>query len=214
MHPLEALVPDLVLICHPAFGRGERFWRKLKTTNTSFLVRLHQAAFFEHRKMLREGRQGHVEGSGQFGCGCGPPRQPLDHGAPRRVGQRLEDATDRLSRAASPRLTSARARVSVLMQVRFELVERLVAELDGSEADTTRALCFARVQLPEREHGLAVALRVEGERHSETTRIVIDILPVVEHQALARRHRFRGPTLRWRRRRWQPCSNLLVDGQA
>ena len=38
LHPIEALVPNRVLLCDPAFGGYERFWRKLKTTNASFLV--------------------------------------------------------------------------------------------------------------------------------------------------------------------------------
>jgi hypothetical protein len=54
LHPIQALVPDRMLLCQPAFGGCERFWRKLKTTNAPFLVRPYQAALFKHRKMLRK----------------------------------------------------------------------------------------------------------------------------------------------------------------
>ena len=44
------------------------------------------------------------------------------------------------------------------MQVLIQLGESLISEFDGSEADTAVASCFARMQLPERDHGLAVLL--------------------------------------------------------
>ena len=51
---IEALVPNRVLLCDPACGGYERFWRKFKTTNASFLLRPYQAALFKHREVLRK----------------------------------------------------------------------------------------------------------------------------------------------------------------
>jgi integrase len=44
----------------------------------------------------------------------------------------------------------------------------LISEFDGSEADSTVALFFARVELPERNHRLPIALLIEGDGHPES----------------------------------------------
>src|SRR5262245_60540521 len=49
-----------------------------------------------------------------------------------------------------------------------QLVQGLVAVLDGAEADPPVALCFGRMQLPQRDHGLAVALLIERNRGAKT----------------------------------------------
>src|ERR1700722_8973407 len=42
-----------------------------------------------------------------------------------------------------------------------QLIQGLVAVLDGAETDRPGALCFGRMQLPQRDYGLAVALLIE-----------------------------------------------------
>ena len=44
-----------------------------------------------------------------------------------------------------------------------QLIEGLVAVLDGAEADPCVALGLGRMQLPQRDHGLAVALLIERD---------------------------------------------------
>jgi hypothetical protein len=101
LHLIETLVPDRVLLRQPARGGYERLWCKLKAANAPFLVRPHHAALFKHRKMLRKRRQGHVKWTCQLRSRGRSPSQPLDHSAPRRVGERLKDATDLLTSRCS-----------------------------------------------------------------------------------------------------------------
>jgi hypothetical protein len=68
------------------------------------------------------------------------------------------------------------------MQVPIQLIESLISEFDRSESDPAVALCFARVQLPEGDHGLAVTLLVKGYGHPESIRVVVYVLPVIENQ--------------------------------
>jgi hypothetical protein len=58
----------------------------------------------------------------------------------------------------------------------------LISEFDGSETDFAVALCFARVQLPKRNHGLAIALLIEGDGYPESIRVIVFVLPVIENQ--------------------------------
>src|SRR5258708_10647770 len=60
-----------------------------------------------------------------------------------------------------------------------QLVQGLVAVLDGAEADRPVALCFGRIQLPQRDHGLAVALLIERNRGAKTAWIVIHVRTVI-----------------------------------
>ena len=60
-----------------------------------------------------------------------------------------------------------------------QLVQGLVAVLDGAEADLAVALCFGRMQLPQRDHGLAVALLIERNRGAKTAWIVIHVRTVI-----------------------------------
>ena len=60
-----------------------------------------------------------------------------------------------------------------------QLVQGLVAVLDGAEADRPVALCFGRMQLPQRDHGLAVALLIERNRGAKTGWIVIHVRTVI-----------------------------------
>src|SRR5207245_2687609 len=60
-----------------------------------------------------------------------------------------------------------------------QLVQGLVAVLDGAEADRLFALCFGRMQLPQRDHGLAVALLIERNRGAKTAWIVIHVRTVI-----------------------------------
>src|SRR5579871_82795 len=61
-----------------------------------------------------------------------------------------------------------------------QLVEGLIAVLDRAEADRVVALCFGRVQLPQRNDGLAVALLIERDRGSEQGGIVVHIRTVID----------------------------------
>ena len=54
-----------------------------------------------------------------------------------------------------------------------------VAELDGAEADRPVALCFGWMQLPQGDHGLAVALLIERNREAKTGWIVIHVRTVI-----------------------------------
>src|ERR1700740_2954009 len=60
-----------------------------------------------------------------------------------------------------------------------QFIQGLVAELDGAEADRPVALGFARMQLPQRDHGLAVALLIERNRGAKTGWIVIHVRTVI-----------------------------------
>jgi len=100
---IEALIPDRALRHHPVFSGCERLWCKMIAANAPFLARSHHAAFLEHRKMLRKGRQGHVEWTCQLRGRGRSPGQPLDHSAPGRVRECLKNAADLLaSRRRSP----------------------------------------------------------------------------------------------------------------
>src|ERR1700692_4373403 len=61
-----------------------------------------------------------------------------------------------------------------------QFIQGLVAELDGAEADRPVALCFGRMQLPQRDHGLAVALLIERNRGAKTGWIVIHVRTVID----------------------------------
>src|SRR5690349_17622943 len=61
-----------------------------------------------------------------------------------------------------------------------QLIQGLVAVLDGAEADPPVALCFGRMQLPQRDHGLAVALLINRNRGAKTAWIVIDVRTVID----------------------------------
>src|SRR5258708_9528672 len=60
-----------------------------------------------------------------------------------------------------------------------QLGHGLVAVLDGAEADRPVALCFGRMKLPQRHHGLAVALLIERNRGAKTAWIVIHVRTVI-----------------------------------
>src|SRR6266702_4248340 len=67
--------------------------------------------------------------------------------------------------------------------IRGELVQRLIAVFDGTKADHGIALRRARGQLPERQHGLAVALLGERDGEAKQSGIVILVRAVVHlHQ--------------------------------
>src|SRR5580658_4912745 len=74
------------------------------------------------------------------------------------------------------------------MKVLSHFVEGLIAEFDGSEADSTITLRFARVKLPERKHCLAIALLIEGNCHSESIGVVVFVRPVIENQPFVGYH--------------------------
>src|ERR1700692_4188853 len=60
-----------------------------------------------------------------------------------------------------------------------QFIQGLVAELDGAEADRPVALYFGRMQLPQRDHGLAIALLIERNRRAKTDWIVIHVRTVI-----------------------------------
>lgn len=61
-----------------------------------------------------------------------------------------------------------------------ELVEGLIAELDGPKSDARVALCFGWMQLTQCNHGLAIALFIESDGCPEPPRIVIAVHSVIE----------------------------------
>ncbi|HEY5874981.1 MAG TPA: hypothetical protein VIT64_06750, partial [Ilumatobacteraceae bacterium] len=65
-----------------------------------------------------------------------------------------------------------------------ELLHRLQTELDRAEADACISLLDGWVELPQRQHRLSIGLFVEGQRHSEARRVIVDVGAVIQHQFL------------------------------
>ena len=61
-----------------------------------------------------------------------------------------------------------------------QFIQGLVAELDGAEADRPVALCFGRMQLLQRDHGLAIALLIERDGGTEYARIVVFVSAMID----------------------------------
>src|SRR5882757_4305482 len=69
-----------------------------------------------------------------------------------------------------------------------ELVEGLVAELDGTKTDAGVALRLGRMQMPQSENGLAVALLIESDDHAEPAGIVVLVGSVIHFNKKRRLH--------------------------
>src|SRR3954447_19804977 len=65
-----------------------------------------------------------------------------------------------------------------------KLRHRLQTELDSTEADDCVTLFDGWVQLSQCQHRLSIGLFVEGDGHSESCRIIVDVGAVVEDQPL------------------------------
>src|SRR5690242_12700733 len=97
---------------------------------------------------------------------------------PQGTSSAVSDRTSRRSSHPSCRVQQ-KSSACLCLDMPSQLVQCLVAVLDSAEADLAVALCFGRMQLPQRDHGLAVALLIERNRSAKTGWIVIHIRTVI-----------------------------------
>jgi len=91
---IEAAPPESALMRHPLLGGDQRPRRQAVGAHASGLARPDEAATLQHVEMLRERRQRHPERARELGDGRGAAAQPVQHGAPRRVGERMEHTVE------------------------------------------------------------------------------------------------------------------------
>lgn len=74
----------------------ERERRERAVHDAALLAADHDAGALEDAEMLHETGEGHAEGLGELSGSGGIRRQPLDHGAARRIGERGENGAQAL----------------------------------------------------------------------------------------------------------------------
>src|SRR5688572_14274351 len=94
--PVQARRPEGLGALHPLEGRAQTVGFQAAKTPLRLRLAPDESRALEHRQMLRDGRQGHVEGPRQLPDGRRPFRQPLDDGAAGRIGERGEGAVQQL----------------------------------------------------------------------------------------------------------------------
>src|SRR6185437_3067615 len=88
---IQSSFPQPTARRQPIFNDLEPFWRNLVRPYTSALLRLHQPALLEHRQVLHERRQLHVERCCQLADGGWPDGQLLQNFPPGRIGQGVKN---------------------------------------------------------------------------------------------------------------------------
>ena len=91
-----SLVFDHALPTYPEFRLFQRLRRQPVGPHAPCLAGAHQAASLEHREVLGERRQRHLERPSKLGDRRGTPAQALQHLAPGRVGESVKDAAQLL----------------------------------------------------------------------------------------------------------------------
>ena len=86
-----ALLPSLATRGQPVFDDPEPLGRDLIRAHSPVLLRLDQSTPFQHREVLHERRELHVERRRQLADGGWSDRQLLQDFPPRRVGQGVKD---------------------------------------------------------------------------------------------------------------------------
>ena len=91
---IQAAFPVQALLFQPGLRLFERARGDLLRTNATHFARLDQAAVLQHIQVLGKRRQGHVEGTGEFGDRGRTGAQTLQDGAAGGVGQALKYAIE------------------------------------------------------------------------------------------------------------------------
>ena len=88
------LFPLAAALVQPTLKRLERFRLDPAGAHAALLLRGDEMAFLKKLHMLHNGGQGHVQGRCDFAYGFRAHSQLLDNGAPRGVGEGLENAVE------------------------------------------------------------------------------------------------------------------------
>ena len=108
VEPVQSGFPQMTARGQPVFDDLEPFGCDLIRPHSPALFRLHQPALFEHREVLHERRELHVERRRQLADGGWSDRQTLQHFPPSRVGQGVEDVVSGCGLNHVPHHPSAR----------------------------------------------------------------------------------------------------------
>ena len=94
--PIGAALPQGALLGQPSFDGGKRLLFDSADPHATHLARPNPSALFKQTDVLHEGRQRHVERLRQLADARGAAAQPSQYGPASGIGNRLEDAVQRL----------------------------------------------------------------------------------------------------------------------
>jgi hypothetical protein len=91
---VQATFPGGTPLDDPLLGGAEWSGGDGESAHAADFLRGDQAAAFEDLEVLDDGGEGHRQGRGELGDGCGSLTEAIDQGAPSRIGEGLEDAIE------------------------------------------------------------------------------------------------------------------------
>src|ERR1051325_9910043 len=92
--PVEAGFPDGALLGEPVLGPLHGAWHQAACADAAVLLRLDEAAGFQHTYVLHQARQSHVERLSELAHGSLALREPRNDCAPRWIGERAEHVVE------------------------------------------------------------------------------------------------------------------------
>jgi hypothetical protein len=91
---VEPALPERTAFGDPLLGESQAHGLDAARAHAPTLLRLNEAALFEHLEVLYDGGEGNAERRREIGDRSGPPTQPLHHRAAGGVGERVKDLVD------------------------------------------------------------------------------------------------------------------------
>jgi len=87
-------IPEVLVMQDPAGNVAQGLWRQLERVVTAAADAAYEPGAFEDANVFAEAGEGHWIWFGEIGYTCGASGEAFEDGAPRGIGDRVQDAVD------------------------------------------------------------------------------------------------------------------------